>query len=217
MFQVSATIDANGASILQDPTPVFLCRFPPPSRLWKRLKFSELRGLSSKAVGKALCTLIFLRSSLMADALGFEIGLITHGGNLTPPIVNAAAEACDYVRISVDGPTPESRKDIHGVNDLEDVIEGAGNLLSRRGSRRHPIIGLTFCIDYGRRHLIRKCLELGEIIKPDYVLIRPPFCEEVGFQSPHSSEEGCDAQRRDTVYSRRISGRHPCNGRGMDR
>ncbi len=125
----------------------------------------------------------------IADSLGFEVGLITHGGNLGPELIDAATKCCDYVRVSVDGPTPQSRKDIHGADDFSSMIEGVKRMLVSRGTKRHPVIGLTFCLDYQRRNLIGNCLELGEALKPDYVLIRPPFCEEVGFPSPHTPGE----------------------------
>lgn len=126
----------------------------------------------------------------MASAAGFETGLVTHGGNLlSPGLVESIVENCAYVRVSIDGPTPESRQRIHGTNDFAALLEGVEKLIARRGSRRHPITGATFCLQYHMRDLIPAAIQLGESLQLDYVLVRPPFCEETGFPAPHTPEE----------------------------
>ena len=175
-----------------DPPGIHTGIFMPLStarRILHEAKAIGVKGVVFKGGGECTLHPDFPQILRIADEIGFEVGMVTHGGHLTTEIVDAAADGCEYVRISVVGPTPESRKDIHGVDDLASVIAGTRRLISRRGSKRHPIIGLTFCLDYKRHHLIGRCLELGELIKPDYLLIRPPFCEEVGFPAPHTPEE----------------------------
>ena len=122
--------------------------------------------------------------------MGFETGVVTHGGNINnQKIHEAIVQYCAYVRISIDGPTPESRKNIHGTDDFSKLINGIKRLMNLKKGKRHPIVGTTFCLDYQRRSLIKNCIHLGEELGVDYILIRPPFCEEVGFESPHTPEE----------------------------
>jgi hypothetical protein len=45
---------------------------------------------------------------------------------------------------------------------------------------RHPIIGLSFAMDYEMMLAIPAAIALGDRLGVDYVLIRPPFFEEVG-------------------------------------
>jgi radical SAM protein with 4Fe4S-binding SPASM domain len=66
------------------------------------------------------------------------------------------------------------------------MVTGIAKLVALRGGKRHPVIGATFCLDYQRRSLASACIRLGEKLELDYVLIRPPFCEEVGFPAPYT-------------------------------
>lgn len=165
-------------------------------RILDEAKALGVKGIVFKGGGESTLHPNFAEILRLTDAFGFEVGLVTHGGHLTPQIVEAAADCCEYVRISIDGPTSASRKDVHGVDDFDSVVEGARNLVATKGSRRHPVVGLTFCLDYRRRHLIGKCLELGDTIKPDYILIRPPFCEEVGYPSPNTPDEAAELRSK---------------------
>ena len=126
----------------------------------------------------------------IANELCFEVGLVTHGGKLNnKKLLDSLIKYCAYIRISIDGPTPESRKEIHGVDDFNSMIEGIKKLMALKQQKRHPLVGATFCLDYSRRTLIGKCIQLGEELSLDYILIRPPFCEEIGFPSPHTPEK----------------------------
>jgi MoaA/NifB/PqqE/SkfB family radical SAM enzyme len=197
VFPVTMELDVSSACNHK----CFWCVDPPGShegvfmqvpiarRIMEEAKALGVLGIVFKGGGESTLHPHLAKILEIADSLGFEVGLITHGGNLNSELIDSIVKYCDYVRISVDGPTPEDRKEIHGVNDLFSVIQGVKSMLNRRGSKRHPVIGLTFCLDYSRCNLIYNCLQLGEEIKPDYVLIRPPFYEEVGFPSPYTPEE----------------------------
>lgn len=156
-----------------------------------------VKGVVFKGGGESLLNPCFPEILGDAASLGFEVGLVTNGSRLADPAsCDAIARCCAYVRVSVDGPTPQSRVDIHGVDDLEDVCAGIRRLLAIRSAPRVPLVGATFCLDYSRRHLIEASVELGQDLALDYILIRPPFCEEVGFPAPHTPEQARELRRQ---------------------
>jgi MoaA/NifB/PqqE/SkfB family radical SAM enzyme len=130
-----------------------------------------------------------------AAASGFAIGIVTNGSRLTrwAPVL---AERASYVRISIDGPTPESHAAVHHSRDFADVVHGVEQLVGARATARHPVIGLTFAMDAATIDLADEALHLGERLGVDYVLLRPPFFEEVGRQATMSIEQAREVRRR---------------------
>ncbi len=116
---------------------------------------------------------------------GFAVGVVTNGSRLKK-WAQPLAKKASYVRISVDGPTPESHARVHQSNDFELILHGICDLVRYRGNNRHPIIGLSFAIDIHSMPLIDQAILLGEELGVDYVLMRPPFFEEVGRESTMS-------------------------------
>lgn len=115
--------------------------------------------------------------------LGFKVGIVTNGSRLLKAgIAEALAEHASYVRISVDGPTAETHQRVHGSQDFELVLAGVERIMALR-STRHPIVGLSFAMDYEMVSEIPLAIELGDNLGVDYVLVRPPFFEEVGRSS----------------------------------
>jgi MoaA/NifB/PqqE/SkfB family radical SAM enzyme len=115
-----------------------------------------------------------------ARSLGFEVGIVTNGSCLLKPgLAEALARWASYVRVSIDGPTPETHHRIHGSQDFDDIVAGVKQLMSLRHAR-HPVVGLSFAMDYPMIPVIPQAIALGEKLDVDYVLIRPPFFEEVG-------------------------------------
>jgi len=184
----------HGCEWCVDPPRVHsnqLMPVPIAKRIMEEAKELDVKGIVFKGGGESTLHPKFNEIIQIAGEMGFEIGVVTHGGNLNnQKLLNALVKYCAYIRISIDGPNPELRKDIHKVNDFYPMIEGIKKLINFKQSKRHPIVGATFCIDHSRRFLIEKCIQIGEKICLDYVLIRPPFCEEVGFPAPYTSEEG---------------------------
>lgn len=159
-------------------------------RIMEEAKELGVKGIVFKGGGESTLHPEFDEIIQIADKTGFEIGVVTHGGKLNnQKLLNTLVRYCSYVRISIDGPTQESRKEIHGVDDFYQMVKGIKKFIALKQSKRHPIVGTTFCLDYSRRFLIDKCIQLGEELCLDYILIRPPFCEEVGFPAPHTLEE----------------------------
>ena len=111
--------------------------------------------------------------------LGFSVGVVTNGSKLGM-WASILAEHAAYVRISIDGPTPESHERIHGSKDFESILDGVKSLVEARRGRRHPVIGLSFAMDIHSMALADEAILLSKKLGVDYVLLRPPFFEEVG-------------------------------------
>ncbi len=137
---------------------------------------------------------------------GFEIGIVTNGSLLfQPQIAGIITEWANYIRISVDGPTPDSHYRIHQTRDFFKIVEGIKQLIALR-TQRHPVIGLSFAMDYSMKNLIPEAIHMGDKLNVDYVLIRPPFFEEVGQQSTMSPEEAASLRQEFEKSAREYKG-----------
>lgn len=127
--------------------------------------------------------------------LGFEVGVVTNGSRLLKPgLAEALAKYASYVRISIDGPTPETHQRIHGSQDFVEIVKGVRDLVLLRQAR-HPIVGLSFAMDYAMMSVIPDAIALGDRLGVDYVLIRPPFFEEVGRASTMTSDQASELRK----------------------
>ena len=148
----------------------------------------NVKGVVFKGGGESTLHPQLDRIMAAAAGIGFETGLVTNGSGLdNPDLRDVLVSAASYVRVSIDGPDRKSHEAIHGSRDFDAVISGIRTLVEARGERRHPVIGATFCLDYTYRHLISECVRLGSELNLDYILIRPPFTEEVGYASPDTA------------------------------
>ncbi len=130
-----------------------------------------------------------------STALGFAVGVVTNGSRLDRWGA-VLAECASYVRVSIDGPTAESHRRIHRRADFDNIVAGTRRLLELRGGRRHPLVGLSFAMDIHIVHLAAAAIALGEDLGADYVLLRPPFFEEVGRQPTMTIEQAQEVRRR---------------------
>ena len=146
-----------------------------------------VRGLVFKGGGEPAMHPEFAGILRMARAAGFEAGAVTNGTNLRQ-LSEVYLETLDYVRISVDGATPQARLEIHGAADFDELKDAIGSLTARRRGR-HPVIGLSFCMEYAHIDTIPQAIELGEGQGVDYVLLRPVFGGEVGYEPSHTPAE----------------------------
>jgi MoaA/NifB/PqqE/SkfB family radical SAM enzyme len=139
-----------------------------------------------------------------AKALGFEIGVVTNGTRLKR-LIPVYTEACDYVRISVDAVDEAMRMDIHGVNDFSSLTSSISGFTSVK-QERHPVVGLSFCIEYKQKNSIPQIIASGEKMNVDYVLIRPVFGEEVGYTPSHTPEEAESLRNCIRMHAARYKG-----------
>lgn len=196
-----------------DPLSVHSNQLIPVSiakKIMEEAKELGVKGIVFKGGGESTLHPKFDEIIQIAGEMGFEIGVVTHGGKLNnQKFLNALVEYCSYIRISIDGPTTESRREIHGVDDFYPMVNGIKKIIAIKQSKRHPIVGATFCIDFSRRFLIDKSIQLGEELCLDYVLIRPPFCEEVGFPAPYTPEEAANLRNEIRRAAENYTGKIP--------
>ena len=114
-----------------------------------------------------------------AAAAGFAIGVVTNGSRLMDWADVLAAHAA-YLRVSIDGPTAESHERVHRSNDFAAILAGTQQLVENRRRTRSPVVGLSFAMDIQTVELGEEAIRLGERLGVDYILLRPPFFEEVG-------------------------------------
>jgi MoaA/NifB/PqqE/SkfB family radical SAM enzyme len=141
-----------------------------------------------------------------AWTLGFETGIVTNGSRLLRPrLAETLAQWAGYVRVSIDGPTPETHHRIHGSQDFEEIVAGVKRLISLRQAR-YPVVGLSFAMDHLMIPVIPKAVDLGEKLGVDYVLIRPPFFEEVGRNSTMTPGQAAELRRALVTTARAYTG-----------
>ncbi|WP_028314621.1 radical SAM protein [Desulfatibacillum aliphaticivorans] len=159
-------------------------------RLFGEFEEIGVAGVVFKGGGEPTLHPEFSRLLETASKCKFEVGVVTNGSRING-IADVLASYADYVRVSIDGPTPSSHRYVHGSDDFEHVVGGAKKLLEIRNksNQRHPIVGLSFAMDFGMIDLVDAALKLGEQVKSDYILFRPPFFEEVGAQATNSPLE----------------------------
>jgi MoaA/NifB/PqqE/SkfB family radical SAM enzyme len=160
------------------------------SELLEELKKLGVEGIVFKGGGEGTLHPDYAEILEKTQRLGFEVGIVTNGSRLLE-LYDSITKNANYVRISIDGPTKESHRRIHKSNDFNDVIAGTKKIIHFRNERkqRHPIIGLSFAMDYSLIKLIGKAVKLGDDVGADYVFFRPPFFEEVGRDNTMTVEQ----------------------------
>jgi MoaA/NifB/PqqE/SkfB family radical SAM enzyme len=160
------------------------------SQLLDELKQLGVSGIVLKGGGEPTLHPDFAEILREIKLKGFEVGIVTNGSNLLK-YYEAIVDNADYLRVSIDGPTAESHHDIHQSNDYAEIIEGVRAAVTLRATEkcRHPIIGLSFAMDYCKRHLVNQAIDLANTLHVDYALLRPPFFDEVGRKNTMTVEE----------------------------
>lgn len=163
---------------------------PVVSRLLGELKRLGVEGIVYKGGGEPTLHESFADVISETKSKGFELGVVTNGSRLVG-LYQAIVENASYLRVSIDGPTAKSHHTIHGSNDFDRILRGVDLAVKFRKAReqRHPIIGISFAMDYPMLEVIPRAAELGDRLGVDYILLRPPFYEEVGRQSRMTTEQ----------------------------
>ena len=128
-----------------------------------------VKGIVFKGGGEPTLHPDFPELVHQARTLGFEVGVVTNGSRLLEPgLAEALAQWASYVRVSIDGPTAETHRRIHGSQDYDEIVAGVRRLVSLRRAR-HPIVGLSFAMDHAMIPVIPEAIALGEKLCIDYV------------------------------------------------
>jgi MoaA/NifB/PqqE/SkfB family radical SAM enzyme len=159
-------------------------------KVLSELELLGVEGVVFKGGGEPTLSEHFTSALSLAKSHGLEAGVVTNGSRLLG-LYGPVVEMADYLRVSIDGPTPESHRLTHSIDDLEDIIEGTrkATIMRKMLGQRHPIIGLSFAMDYPMKKLIPQAVELGDGLGVDYILFRPPFFEEVGRENRMTAQE----------------------------
>lgn len=165
-----------------------------------------VQGIVFKGGGEPTLHPDFAELLRAARSFGFEIGVVTNGSRLLHPgVAEALAECAAYVRVSIDGPTPQTHLRIHGTLDFAHIVAGVERLMSLRRAR-HPIVGLSFAMDYAMLAAIPEAIALGDRLGVDYALIRPPFFEEVGRSSTMTPAQAAELRQALAAAARAYTG-----------
>jgi len=159
------------------------------NQLLTELKLLGVEGIVYKGGGEPTLYQYFANVIRETKKSGFEQGIVTNGSRLIT-LYDSIVENVNYLRVSIDGPGAESHQRIHRSNDFDSIIQGIGSTIQLRNNlkQRHPVIGLSFAMDYSMIDLIDEAIKLGENLCIDYVLLRPPFFEEVGRKNMMTAE-----------------------------
>lgn len=165
-----------------------------------------VQGIVFKGGGEPTLHPHFPQLVQRARELHFEVGVVTNGSRLLEPhLAETLAQWASYVRVSIDGPTPETHHRIHGSRDFDEIVAGVKRLMSLRHTR-HPVVGLSFAMDHRMLPVVTEAIDLGERLCVDYVLIRPPFFEEVGRASTMTPAQAAELRQALTAAARSYAG-----------
>ncbi len=160
-----------------------------------RVQGLRVEGIVFKGGGEPTLHPQFGHMVRRATDLGFAVGVVTNGSRLAE-WAEVLAQRAAYVRVSIDGPTAESHARIHRSKDFGQITSGVARLLNLRGGGRHPIVGLSFAMDIHSVGLAGTAIGLGEQLGVNYVLLRPPFFEEVGSEPTMTVPEAQEVRRQ---------------------
>lgn len=163
------------------------------SKLILEMQQLGVQGLVLKGGGEPTLSPCFREVLKEANKRLLNIGIVTNGSKLTD-LYSDIVKYASYIRVSIDGPTSSSHKNIHGSSDFSLIREGVSKLLQERESlkQRHPVVGLSFAMSYSMKDLVSKAIKLGDELGVDYILLRPPFFEEVGAKNTMSTNDKKD-------------------------
>ena len=108
--------------------------------------------------------------------IGMEVGLITHGGQITKSIAQIIALNCTWCRISLDAATPFMYRQTHDVNEKawRNTITGIENLVSAKLTLASDVtIGVGYLVNEKTIREAISAVELSGQLGVDYIQFRP--------------------------------------------
>ncbi len=122
--------------------------------LLEDLRFLGIKGLRILGGGEPTLYKNFEYLLDEINATGLITTLITNG-TLLKKYFKPIADVCNFVRVSLDAGSEESRKKVHGVSDYNNIISGL-TLLAKQ--LKYPqILGVTYILDQHNLFDIYEC------------------------------------------------------------
>ncbi len=136
----------------------------------------DVKGLIFTGGGEPLMNENTIDAIAEASKNKIDVGLITNGVLLHPPLNAFLSSLCSWIRISLDAHTPELYKKIRGTDDFYKVTKNIIELLDmkkRRGDK--CTIGLQMVVDENNYRHIEKFVQFckKEFPNIDYIQVRP--------------------------------------------
>lgn len=103
---------------------------------------------------------------------GLRYGLVTNGSQLTPAMLDALHDGCDWVRISLDAATAKTYAMVHkpepGIH-FENVVANTRRMIERLGSRA----GVSYLVTPLNAHELARAARLVKGLGAAYLRVRP--------------------------------------------
>lgn len=141
----------------------------------RQLKHAGVKSVTWTGGGEPTLHPHFADIVKFAAELGFDQGLYTHGGHITPALAEVIKKHLTFVYVSLDECTPEAFKASKGVDRFNNVLGGIHSLVATKGG---ATIGVGFLLHVGNCKDIDDMVELGKELGVDYVQFRPIIAYE---------------------------------------
>jgi len=136
----------------------------------------KAKGLTFTGGGEPLCNSSTELAIGYAQKKGLHVGLITNGSLLHKFDMGYLVKNCLWIRVSLDGGTPELHRKTHGVDDFGRIVENVRELIEKRDEHNPGCtVGVGYLTGRGTDNLgdmvdfVRVAVGLGV----DYAQFRP--------------------------------------------
>ena len=108
------------------------------------------------------------------NANNIRIGVNTNGSNLKEETCRQLVKNGTWLRVSLDAATEATRKQVHGVADLKNTVEGMRRVVELKKQEQSPLcFGAQLVVCYENCHEIEEIALLAKDIGVDYLQIKP--------------------------------------------
>lgn len=136
----------------------------------KQLAVAGVKSVTFSGGGEPTLHRQFDEIAEYAYAVGLELGLYTHGGNVDEERADLIKELFTWAYVSLDECTADAFKASKGVNRFEAVLGGIRRLVAAKGKAK---VGVGFLLHAGNFHQVPAMVALGRELGVDYVQFRP--------------------------------------------
>lgn len=109
------------------------------------------------------------------SGLGLDIGIFSNLSRRDPAVLDALLDHCFFVRASIDAGSADIHRITHGIDDFDLVIGNLRSLVSRRGNRRRPVLGVQFVTNQWNYRQLPEAARFYREIGVNYLTIKPAY------------------------------------------